>query len=226
VTPSFVVEASFQLAEGTLVLFGATGAGKSVIVRTLAGLVRPVSGVIRLGREVLVDIARSRFVPPQDRGVGYAPQHGALFPHLRVAENVLVGAPKEGGQGTASIAPAILEGLALRPLLDRAPDSLSGGERQRVALARALARRPRLLLLDEPLSALHLPERRRVARWLCAYAKARSIPVVLVTHDPSEASEIGDHLVLVDAGRTLAEGAPGALLAALSSGTLAEAPPR
>lgn len=214
----FAVEAAFSLGAGTLVLFGPTGAGKTVTLRALAGLSRPSRGTIRLDGEALVDVEAGRFVPPQARRVGYAPQHASLFPHLTVRENVLVGAEaaaRESGAGeprsATALDPELIEALGLGALLDRSPPSLSGGERQRVALARALARRPRLLLLDEPLSALHLPERRRLERWLKTWAAARGVPAVLVTHDPAEAAA-GDHLALLDGGRTVAEGAPAEVL--------------
>ena len=207
VAPGLTVEARFTLPSGALVLFGPTGAGKTVTLRALAGLVRPTRGTVRLGGELLVDVAAGLFVTPQARGVGYAPQQASLFPHLAVAANVLVGAP-----AGAPLDEELVAGLDLRPLLERAPASLSGGERQRVSLARALARRPRLLLLDEPMSALHLAERRRVAAWLKAWIAAHRVPAVLVTHDPAEALALGDHCAVLEAGRTVAEGAPAALL--------------
>jgi ABC-type sulfate/molybdate transport systems ATPase subunit len=207
--PAATVEARFTLAEGTLVLFGPTGAGKTVTLRALAGLLRPSRGTLHLGERVLVDVATGRFVPPQARGVGYAPQHASLFPHLGVRDNVLVGAPPDAGDEVD----ALLGDLALAPLSTRRPDALSGGERQRVALARALARRPRLLLLDEPLSALDLQSRRRVEQWLKEWTRARGTPTVLVTHDPLEAASVGDHVALFAGGQVVAEGPPAQVLA-------------
>ena len=211
--PGRAVEAAFTLASGTLVLFGPTGAGKTVILRALAGLSRPSRGTLLLGDEVLVDVAAGRFVPPQARGVGYAPQQPSLFPHLDVRANVRLGAEHPvGAPDPAADVDRLLDALGLEPIADRRPDALSGGERQRVALARALARRPRLLLLDEPLSALDLAERRRVARWLRAWTAARATPTVLVTHDPLEARAAADRVALVEAGRVVAEGDPAALI--------------
>ena len=207
VAPGRAVEAAFVLRAGTLVLFGPTGAGKTVTLRALAGLMRPARGTSGLGGEVGVDTAAGVFVPPQDRGVGYTPQHTSLFPHLSVRENLAI-----GRRGRPTGEDGIVAALDLGALLDRRPASLSGGERQRVALGRALARGPRLLLLDEPLSALHLPERRRIVAWLSAWAHARGTPVVFVTHDPEEATSVGDHLVLMDGGRTVAEGQPDEIL--------------
>ena len=208
VAASFTVEARFRLTAGAMVLFGPTGAGKTVTLRALAGLLRPVRGTIRLGGEPLVDVAAGRFVTAQARGVGYSPQHAALFPHLSVADNVLAGAPPG-----AILDDELVRGLDLGTLLGRAPASLSGGERQRVSLGRALARRPRLLLLDEPLSALHLAERRRVAAWLKAWIVAHAVPTVLVTHDLTEALALADHCAVLEAGRTVAEGETSVLLA-------------
>jgi molybdate transport system ATP-binding protein len=217
-TPTLCVEAAFTLrAPGTLVLFGPTGAGKTVTLRAIAGLERGARGTISLGGEALLDSAAGRFVPPQARGVGYAPQHASLFPHLTVRENLRVGA--EGGDGARrnEELEELAEALGLGAIAGRYPAALSGGERQRVALARALARGPRLLLLDEPLSALDLAERRRLERWLQGFALARALPTVLVTHDPLEAAAIGDHLALFEGGRVVAEGPPTRLLAGIAA---------
>jgi molybdate transport system ATP-binding protein len=190
---------------GTLVLFGASGAGKTLTLRALAGLTRPASGHIRCGARTLFDEAAGVVVPPQARRVGYVPQHTGLFPYLTVRGNVGFGVPR-GGRA-ARIA-AILGELDLDALADRDPASLSGGEQQRVAIARALAPAPDLLLLDEPFSSLDRAARHDLREWFGAHVRARALVVVLVTHDPDEARALGDRLVLVDDGATVAEGVP------------------
>jgi ABC-type sulfate/molybdate transport systems ATPase subunit len=195
---------------GTLVLFGASGAGKTLTLRALAGLARPTAGRIRCGPRTLFDAAADIDVRPQDRAVGYVPQHGALFPYLTVRGNVGFGVPRaERDERTA----ALLRQLGLDGLANRRPESLSGGERQRVAVARALARGPQLLLLDEPFSALDRTARRELRAWFDAHVRAHALVVVLVTHDADEALALGDRLVLVDGGAAIAEGRPADVLA-------------
>jgi molybdate transport system ATP-binding protein len=194
---------------GTLVLFGASGAGKTLTLRALAGLARPRAGRIACGRRTLFDAAAGVDVRPQDRAVGYVPQHGALFPYLTVRGNVGFGVPRP--ERAARVA-ALLRELHLDALAERRPESLSGGERQRVAVARALARRPELLLLDEPFSALDRTARRELRAWFDDHVRAHELVVVLVTHDADEALALGDRLVLVDGGATIAEGRPADVL--------------
>ena len=195
---------------GTLVLFGASGAGKTLALRSLAGLVRPSAGIIRCGTRTLFDARTGVLVRPQDRLVGYVPQHGALFPYLTVRGNVGFGVPR--AERAARVA-GVLRDLDLEELAERAPASLSGGEQQRVAVARALARRPSLLLLDEPFSALDQAARMELRCWFREHVRVQEMVVVLVTHDPSEALALGDRLVLVDGGLTVAEGLPAEVLA-------------
>src|SRR5205823_4699837 len=144
-----------------------SGSGKSTALRCLAGLERPDRGTIRFGDEIWFDSARGIFLPPQRRRIGYLFQDYALFPHLRVAQNIAYGLAKFARQQRIEEITAL---LGLSGLEDRYPKQLSGGQQQRVALARALVCRPRLLLLDEPLSALDAPTRehlrRQLRRWL------------------------------------------------------------
>jgi len=194
---------------GTLVLFGASGAGKTLTLRALAGLTRPAGGHVRCGGRVLFDTATGVVVPPQSRRVGYVPQHTGLFPYLNVRGNVGFGVPRAT---RATRVDALLAELDLVALGDRAPASLSGGEQQRVAIARALAPGPQLLLLDEPFSALDRAARRELRAWFAAHVRAQAQVVVLVTHDAEEARSLGDRLVLVEDGATVAEGAPAEVL--------------
>jgi molybdate transport system ATP-binding protein len=199
-------------AAGTLVLFGPSGVGKTLTLRALAGLTRPVSGTIRQRGRVLYDAASGIDVRPQERRVGYVPQHAALFPHLSVRDNVAFGV-RDGRRGAR--VGEVLEQLGLAALGERRPASLSGGERQRVAVARALAPRPETLLLDEPFTALDRRARLELRAWFRAHV--RGLVVVVVTHDAEEAVELGDHLVLLDGDRSVGEGRPADVLERMGS---------
>jgi molybdate transport system ATP-binding protein len=195
---------------GTLVLFGRSGVGKTLTLRALAGLERPTAGTIRQYGRTLFDAATGVSVRPQDRRVGYVPQHHALFPHLTVRGNVAFGV--RGPERDVRV-DEVLAQLDLRTLADRRPGALSGGERQRVAVARALAPRPDWLLLDEPFSSLDEESRIGIRTWFGEHVRDANLVVLLVTHDASEAMAMGHHLVLLDDGRTIAEGTPDLLLA-------------
>jgi molybdate transport system ATP-binding protein len=188
------------------VLFGPSGAGKTTVLRCLAGLERPERGTIHFREEVWFDAAQGVFLPPQRRGIGYFFQDYALFPHLSVARNVAYGL---GGLTPGERQRRVRDMLALvglSGLEGRYPRQLSGGEQQRVALARALARRPRLLLLDEPLAALDVPTRLQLRRELKHWLAELEVPAVLVTHDRAEAIGLGDRVVVMDGGQVLQAG--------------------
>lgn len=179
-------------------LFGPSGSGKTTVLRCLAGLERPDQGSIRFGEEVWFDSQRQIHRNPQQRGVGYLAQDLALFPHLTVADNIGYGLPS---RGRAAKVAEIVDLFALRGLERRYPRQLSGGQQQRVALARTLVRRPRLLLLDEPLAALDAPLREQLRQELRRWLAGFGIPVVLVTHDRTEALALADQVVVMDQGR-------------------------
>jgi molybdate transport system ATP-binding protein len=188
------------------VLFGASGSGKTTILRCLAGLERPDSGTIQWGEEVWFDHARSVYLPPQPRNIGLLSQEHSLFPHLTVAQNIGYGLRAcPPPQRTERVA-ELLRLLGLAGLEGRLPRELSGGQQQRVALARAVVRRPRLLLLDEPLSALDSPTRVRLRGELRKVLIRLGIPTVLVTHDRTEALALGDDLVVMDDGAIVQRG--------------------
>ncbi len=190
----------------TTVLFGASGSGKTTVLRCLAGLERPDDGYIRFGDEFWVETGRKVFLPPQLRVLGFVPQDYALFPHLSVAHNIGYGLRQVTRGERATRLAETLRWLGLEGLERRRPAELSGGQRQRVALARALIRRPQLLLLDEPLSALDGPTRLRLRADLRHLLKQLAIPTVLVTHDRTEALALGDQLIVMDGGRILQRG--------------------
>jgi molybdate transport system ATP-binding protein len=197
-------------APGTLVLFGRSGVGKTLTLRALAGLHAPTAGTIRQRGRVLYDGETGVTVRPQHRGMGYVPQHHLLFPHLTVRGNVAFGV--RGPDRDVRVS-ELLARLGLTTLADRRPASLSGGERQRVAIARALAPRPETLLLDEPFSSLDREARASVRSWFREHVRELNVVVLLVTHDAAEAMEMGQRLALLEDGRTVAEGAPAAILA-------------
>jgi molybdate transport system ATP-binding protein len=191
-----------------LILFGPSGSGKTTVLRCLAGLERPDRGTIRCGREPWFDAASGIDVPPQERRLGYLFQDYALFPTYSVENNIAFGL---GGLSQAERGRRVADALALLQLdgLERRkPAQLSGGQQQRVALARAIARRPRLLLLDEPLSALDAPTRSRLQGELRHLLRQLAIPSIVVTHDWGEALALGDQMAVMQEGRVLQTGTP------------------
>jgi molybdate transport system ATP-binding protein len=190
-----------QLAPGSvLVLFGPSGAGKTTILRQIAGLERPALGVIRFCGDVWCDTGRGTWRPPQDRRIGLVFQEPTLFPHLTVRDNIAYGV-RPGSDVDLTSVEEIATMLGIGDLQNRYPRALSGGEAQRVALARALAPNPRLLLLDEPFASLDAPTRLRLRREVRALLQTTGTPAILVTHDRLEALAMGDTVAVVVGGR-------------------------
>jgi molybdate transport system ATP-binding protein len=192
---------------GVTVLFGPSGSGKTTVLRSLAGLERPEEGMIQFEDAVWFDAARGIFLKPQARQIGFVPQDYALFPHLSVANNVGYGLNELSASERQGRVAETLRWLELEGLEARLPRELSGGQQQRVALARALVRRPRLLLLDEPLSALDAPTRLRLRGELRRLLAQAQTPTILVTHDRLEALTLGDEVVVMAGGRIVQQGA-------------------
>jgi molybdate transport system ATP-binding protein len=179
------LELALSTTSATVAIVGPSGAGKSTLLRVLAGVERRAAGTLQVDGEQWLSISGAA-VPPWKRNVGWVPQDAALFPHLTVRENLgFSGAPDQEVVDIACL-------LEVAPLLDRWPRRLSGGERQRVAVGRALLSSPRLLLLDEPLSALDRPLRAKLARVLRAWTDERAIPLVLVSHDEQDTEILAD----------------------------------
>jgi molybdate transport system ATP-binding protein len=201
--PGFALEVEWTAGDGVAVLFGPSGAGKTLTLQCLAGLVRPDQGRIVVDGRVFFDAAAGVDLPPQARRVGYVFQGYALFPHLTVADNVGFGLRERPRGERARRVGEVLERLGLAALAARLPRELSGGQRQRVALGRALAIEPALLLLDEPLSALDAPLRRALRDELRATLASVGMAAVVVTHDFTEAYRLGDRIVVYDGGRVV-----------------------
>lgn len=190
------------------VLFGPSGSGKTTVLRCLAGLERPSRGRIMFAGETWFNAEQGVQSPPQGRAIGYLFQDYALFPHLTVAGNITYGLKDAGRNGHDARVQELLRLLRLEGLEGRRPAQLSGGQQQRVALARVLARRPRLLLLDEPLSALDAPTREQVRGELRGLLRGQGIPTVCVTHDWVEALALADEVAVMGGGRVLQVGSP------------------
>jgi molybdate transport system ATP-binding protein len=208
-------------AGSSLALAGPSGAGKTSVLRIVAGLFRPESGRVTCDGEPWLDTARALDLPPEHRGCGFLFQGYALFPHLRAWENVAYGlrGPRRERRLRAV---CLLDRFGASRLADARPHELSGGERQRVALARALSRRPRALLLDEPLSALDTQTRTAAARELAAAIAEAGVPTLLVTHDFTEASLLADEVAIMDAGSVVQRGAATQLAASPASPFVAD----
>ncbi len=207
----FSLDAQFELpTPGVLALFGRSGCGKSTLVELLAGLLDADSGRISLDGTVLLDKTLGTDIPAERRRIGCVFQDARLFPHLRVGANLRYGAHRSTGKPYVNF-DAVIALLGLAPLLSRRCHQLSGGERQRVAIGRALLSQPRLLLLDEPLAALDSARRDEVLPYLEVLRDQLTIPMVYVSHQFDEVLRLATHLVLIDAGKTLAQGDIGAM---------------
>lgn len=191
-----------------LALVGPSGAGKTTILRALAGLIRPRAGRIECNGETWFDAGAGTFLPPQRRRAGLVFQDYALFPHLSALGNVAAALGHVERSARAARARALLARVHLEGLEERRPDALSGGQRQRVALARALAREPAVLLLDEPFAAVDQVTRRKLQRELALLRREIAAPTILVTHDLAEAAALADRMSVLHHGRTLQHGTP------------------
>lgn len=202
----FTLDASFHIAESEFVaLFGASGVGKTTLLRCLAGLELPEQGKLVVNGETWLDSAVRINLPPQLRRVGYMFQDYALFPNMTVRGNLEFALRKGADQRRIN---ELLELMALGELQHRKPDSLSGGQKQRVALARALASEPRLLLLDEPFSALDAEMRARLHDEILRLQKHFGLTTVIVSHDVSEVCKLTSRVMMMEAGRIVQQGKP------------------
>jgi molybdate transport system ATP-binding protein len=204
----FALEVEWAIQEELAVLFGFSGAGKTMTLQMIAGLMKPDQGTLRSGEQVLFDSRAGINVPPQDRSIGYVFQDLALFPHMTVGENILYGAKGLAKKERQEKTEELIERFQLGGLGKKRPAEISGGQRQRVALARALIRRPKLLLLDEPFSALDYPLRLEMRQYLTGVTRHYKIPVIMVTHNLHEASKLADKIIIYSEGRVTQVGTP------------------
>jgi molybdate transport system ATP-binding protein len=198
--PDFLLKIHFSIERDILVLFGPSGCGKTTTLRCIAGLLRPDAGRIVYDGQVIFDSAASVFVPPRHRQVGYMVQDFALFPHMNVRKNIWYGV-KQHDRETIAMYEKLINILKIEHLAKRYIDQLSGGEKQRVAMARALMAKPRILLLDEPLSSLDKETRLELQAELKDMQKLWGIPFIIVTHDPDEAKAMGTQVLFIENGR-------------------------
>ena len=208
----FAVDVALRCPPGITCVMGRSGSGKSTILSVLAGLALPDRGSIVLGDEVWLDRARAIDVPVHHRRLAYVFQGLALFPHMSALGNVAYGMRETPRAERASKARALLERVGVGALATRRPRTFSGGEAQRVALARALACSPKLMLLDEPFSALDRGLRAQLVALVKDLAAELAVPVVHVTHSVAEARQLADHVIQLDAGRVVGEGKPADML--------------
>lgn len=218
--------------DDVLAIFGASGSGKTTILRTIAGLYRPDDAGVSVGNEHWLDTRNAVDVPAHRRRVGFVFQEYALFPHMTAAQNVRAALGDVPADARESRGLALLTRVGLASAADRRPAQLSGGERQRVAVARALARDPQVFLLDEPFSAVDRPTRRRLRDEVDVLRRTLRVPTILVTHDIEDVTRLATHLLLLEGGKAVAQGPLLALLArpeltsvrdALGLGSLVEA---
>ncbi len=196
----FWLDVDIELRNGEfLVLWGPSGSGKTTLLRCVAGLERPEEGYIEVNGEVWFDSKRGINLPPQKRHVGFVFQDYALFPNMSLLENVMYGMKRKDKEKTLEL----LRKVRLEGLKDKRPNQISGGQRQRVALIRALAREPKVLLLDEPLSALDEELRSELQEELKSFQRSYNIPTLMVTHHKEEALRLADRIVRIKEGRVV-----------------------
>jgi molybdate transport system ATP-binding protein len=218
----FVLDVAFAIAPGITILFGHSGAGKTTLLDCISGLATPDAGHITIADQVVFASKNASNVPVPRRNFGYVFQDLALFPHLTVEKNVEYGLAGTSARERRSRRDAMLESFRITHLRRRKPAEISGGERQRVALARALVTGPRLLLLDEPLSALDASTKSKIIDDLRAWNTAHGIPILYVTHNREEVFALGDRVLVLENGRIIADGTPHAVMAAPRRESLAQ----
>ena len=215
---NFELDVSWEINDELAVLFGHSGAGKSLTLQMIAGLMGPDEGVIKFDDEVFFDKKTGTNISPQKRMLGYVFQDLALFPHMTVQENILYGG--NGISRTVRLVRAdeMMRRFRIGDLRERLPAQISGGQKQRVALARALMRRPRALLLDEPFSALDAAIRLDMVRLLKEVRQEFAIPVVMITHDLNEARVLADRIFVYADGKMVRSVRPDEIIFCPESG--------
>lgn len=207
----FTLDCAFESGKGVLALFGASGSGKTTILRLIAGLERPDRGTIVVDGHVLLDTARHIDVPTHRRRIGLVFQDGQLLPHLSVAQNLRYGQHFARSPAIVAFDRAVSM-LGLDRLLDRNPRTLSGGERQRVAIGRALLAAPGILLMDEPLASLDAERKVEILPFVERLRDEVKLPIVYVSHSMGEVARLASDVVKIRDGRVVAQGAPDTVL--------------
>ncbi len=218
----FVLEAEFRAAPGFTILFGPSGAGKTTVLDCIAGLAKPDWGQIAVGERVLFDADQRTDLAVAKRRVGYVFQGLALFLHLTVEKNIQYGLAHLPQAEQAARASAILQAFRIAHLARHYPREISGGESQRVALARTLVTDPTALLLDEPLAALDAATKAKIIDDLRQWNQAHRIPILYVTHSREEVFALGERVIVLDAGRIVAQGTPHEVISAPQQETVAQ----
>jgi molybdate transport system ATP-binding protein len=218
----FALQTKAEVGPGITIVFGHSGSGKSTLLRCLAGLLTPDQGLIELGDDVFFDAKRNLNRPVQKRQIGFVFQDLALFPHLRVDENIAYGIQHLGSTNCKQRVETVLEAFHINKVRHQHPAQISGGEQQRVALARALVTDPRVLLLDEPLSALDPAIKSQIIDDLRAWISEHQIPVLYVTHNREEVFALGHRLIALSEGRIVGQGTPREVLNAAQHESIAE----
>jgi len=208
VVNGFSLDAAWEIGDELAVLFGCSGAGKTLTLQMIAGLLSPDQGFIHLNEITLFDSLSGRNLPPQERSCGYVFQDLALFPHMTIQENILYGAHGLSKVDCEQQAGNMIGNFKITGLENKYPSEISGGQKQRVALARALIRKPDVLLLDEPFSALDNPLRAEMQHFLKEIHREFPIPIVFVTHDVLEAYSMADKIIMYANGRIAQSGTP------------------
>ncbi len=199
----FSLDAEFSANAGITVLAGASGAGKTTVLRLIAGILTPDEGVIKLDNETFFDSKNKINLSIQARRVGFVFQDYALFPHLTAEKNIAYGAKLEGKTAKLEKAREMLALFRIEHLKNRIPAEMSGGEQQRTALARALASEPRIVLLDEPLSAVDVETRARLLDEIELAQTSAKIPFIYVTHNEAEATRLGSRRITLRHGKII-----------------------
>ena len=219
---SFHLNVHFRALAGFTILFGASGAGKTTLLDCIAGLSNPDDGRIVVGGEDTYDSESKRNLPAWKRRIGYVLQDLALFPHMTAEQNVAYGLRQLDTAERRTRSRAMLQAFRIDHLRDRRPAQISGGERQRVALARALVTEPRALLLDEPLAALDRPTKSQILADLRQWNQHYRVPILFVTHSREEVFALGQEVIVLDAGKIVAQGQPRDVLQAPRLETVAQ----
>lgn len=202
----FILKADFEIPKGITGIYGPSGAGKTTLLHLLSGMDKPDTGRIQIGEELVYDHGNKICISPQKRKIGYVFQEGRLFPHLSVRKNLLYGYKLLSNSDRKVQLDDIVNLLELEELLDKNPVQLSGGQKQRVAIGRALLTSPKILLLDEPFSALDQALRAQIIPYLIKISKNLNISLLIVSHDISDILKLTDELVLVKDGNIMGSG--------------------